>query len=199
VHVSTAALLAKEVRDGTSVGRTALRYMDPGLLVPDQLVVRLVTAELRRRDDARRVPGGFVLSGFPRTIRQAEALDALICTAPVGLVVGLRPSVAVEPGWLRRDRSPFERTRAQRALSLYRLLTEPALAWMARRHPFVSIDADAPRCATASASGVVSRPGASTAPALPAAGCTQDRARPRPGAVSAARTGAPDDGGPSPT
>jgi adenylate kinase len=69
--VSTGDILRDNVAKETELGRTAKEYMDAGDLVPDDVVISMVTERLRQRDCAN----GFVLDGFPRTVRQAEALD----------------------------------------------------------------------------------------------------------------------------
>ena len=71
-HISTGDLLRAAVKGGTELGIQAKKYMDAGELVPDQLVIDLVKERLAA-DDAQQ---GFILDGFPRTIPQAEALDA---------------------------------------------------------------------------------------------------------------------------
>jgi adenylate kinase len=70
--ISTGEMLRTNVTDGTELGLEAKRYMDAGDLVPDDLIVKMAAARLSQ-DDAR---DGFILDGFPRTIPQAEALDA---------------------------------------------------------------------------------------------------------------------------
>jgi adenylate kinase len=70
-HISTGDILRDNVARQTALGGKAKGYMDSGALVPDQLVVEMVSDRLSRGDCA----GGFVLDGFPRTIAQAEALE----------------------------------------------------------------------------------------------------------------------------
>ena len=70
-QISTGDLLRKHRKDGTPLGREAQGYMDSGKLVPDDLIIRMMDAELEG-------VSGAILDGFPRTIAQAEALDALI-------------------------------------------------------------------------------------------------------------------------
>jgi adenylate kinase len=69
-HVSTGDMLRQAADAGTPLGREARRYMEQGRLVPDDVMVALVEARLGEQDCA----SGFVLDGFPRTVRQAEAL-----------------------------------------------------------------------------------------------------------------------------
>ena len=72
VQISTGDLLREAVKQGTELGKEAKTYMDAGELVPDDLVIGLLKQRIER-DDCK---GGFILDGFPRTIPQAEALDA---------------------------------------------------------------------------------------------------------------------------
>lgn len=73
-QVATGDMLREAVAGGTSLGREAKRYMAQGALVPDEVVIGLVDERLSRPDAA----AGYVLDGFPRTVAQAEALDALL-------------------------------------------------------------------------------------------------------------------------
>ena len=69
-HISTGDILRAQVSEGTQLGREAKRYMDAGELVPDEVIVGMITERVAD-GDAR---DGFLLDGFPRTIDQAEAL-----------------------------------------------------------------------------------------------------------------------------
>lgn len=73
-HISTGDLLRAAVAAGTDLGRKAKGYMDDGGLVPDSLVIDLLTLALEQPSAA----AGFILDGFPRTLPQAEALDAAV-------------------------------------------------------------------------------------------------------------------------
>ena len=73
-HISTGDLLRAAVKAGTPLGKKAKGFMDAGGLVPDDLVIDLLREALET-PDARK---GFILDGFPRTIPQAEALDAAV-------------------------------------------------------------------------------------------------------------------------
>ncbi|MBM4231542.1 MAG: adenylate kinase [Gammaproteobacteria bacterium] len=73
-QISTGDLLRAHVRDGTELGRRAKSIMDAGQLVDDVTILGMVRERLGAADTA----GGFILDGFPRTIPQAEGLDALL-------------------------------------------------------------------------------------------------------------------------
>lgn len=73
-HISTGDIFRANIKNGTELGMKAKTYMDQGLLVPDELVVDLVVDRLAQEDCVN----GCVLDGFPRTIPQAESLDAAL-------------------------------------------------------------------------------------------------------------------------
>lgn len=69
-HISTGDIFRANIKNETELGKEAKKYMEQGLLVPDELVVDLVVDRLTE-DDTKE---GYILDGFPRTIPQAEAL-----------------------------------------------------------------------------------------------------------------------------
>lgn len=73
-HVSTGAMFREAVENGDSIGRKVKEYLDHGQLVPDEITV----AEMRRRLQRPDCAQGFVLDGFPRSLEQARALDAIL-------------------------------------------------------------------------------------------------------------------------
>ena len=73
-QISTGDILRKAVSDQTPLGKEAAQYIDRGALVPDDVIVKLVAERLKGRD----CEAGFILDGFPRTIPQAESLDAIL-------------------------------------------------------------------------------------------------------------------------
>ncbi len=73
-HISTGDIFRANVKEGTPLGKKAKEYMDSGLLVPDELVCDLVEDRLSKEDCAN----GYLLDGFPRTVFQAEKLDAFL-------------------------------------------------------------------------------------------------------------------------
>lgn len=70
-HISTGDIFRANIKNGTQLGMEAKKYMDQGLLVPDELTVKILLDRVAK-DDCQ---NGYVLDGFPRTIPQAEVLD----------------------------------------------------------------------------------------------------------------------------
>jgi adenylate kinase len=73
-QISTGEILRKAVEEQSPLGKKASQYLDRGKLVPDKVMVNLVTERLRR-DDCK---SGFILDGFPRTVVQADSLEETI-------------------------------------------------------------------------------------------------------------------------
>ena len=73
-QISTGDILRKAVTEKTPLGQEAAQYIDRGALVPDEVIVKLVAERLKGQDCEK----GFILDGFPRTIPQAESLDAIL-------------------------------------------------------------------------------------------------------------------------
>ena len=81
-HISTGDIVRDEIKAQTELGKTIKEYSDKGELVPDEIITRLLAKRLRKPDYER----GFILDGFPRTIKQAEALDKI---SKIDLVINL--------------------------------------------------------------------------------------------------------------
>lgn len=90
-HVSTGDMLRGEVKGGTPLGRRAQALMDQGELLPDELVMEMVTKRLSEPDCRAR---GFILDGCPRTTTQAEILDKLVQPDRLDLVLDLEVPTA---------------------------------------------------------------------------------------------------------
>ena len=71
-HISTGDIFRANIKNGTELGMEAKKYMDQGLLVPEELTVRILLDRVAQED----CKNGYVLDGFPRTIPQAEVLDS---------------------------------------------------------------------------------------------------------------------------
>ena len=73
-HISTGDMIREEIRKGSELGRRLKEYVERGLLVPDKIVTEMVRERLSREDCKR----GFILDGYPRTLKQAEELDRIV-------------------------------------------------------------------------------------------------------------------------
>lgn len=71
--ISTGNIIREALKSGTEMGKKAKSYMEEGKLVPDEVVIGIIQERLSKED----CQSGFILDGFPRTIPQAEALDAM--------------------------------------------------------------------------------------------------------------------------
>lgn len=89
-HLSTGDLLRSEICNQTSLGKEAQNFMDKGQLVPDHVVIGMISSALDENPDAK----GFLFDGFPRTAAQAEALDELLEArkAPIAVMLALEVS-----------------------------------------------------------------------------------------------------------
>jgi adenylate kinase len=115
--VSTGDMLRAARKAGTPLGREAESYMSQGKLVPDQVVIGLVAERISEPDAAK----GFILDGFPRTVRQAEALGSLLNDRGLKLDAVVELSV---PRELLTERATLRRT-DKRTGQIYHLKYSP--------------------------------------------------------------------------
>lgn len=89
-HLSTGDLLRNEISRQTPLGKEAQSFMDKGQLVPDEVVIGMISSALDENPAAK----GFLFDGFPRTAAQAEALDKLLDLkeAPIAAMLALEVS-----------------------------------------------------------------------------------------------------------
>jgi len=126
--IATGDLLADAVKGETELGRQAKEYMDSGSMVPDEIILSLVKEQLA----APEAKGGVVLDGFPRTVRQAQAVQSIL------VAQGKRVKAAVlldvpEEELVRRllakasgnERSDEDTEAIQRRLAAYRTSNAP--------------------------------------------------------------------------
>jgi adenylate kinase len=127
----------------TEVGRAAQDYMKKGELVPDRVVIEVAGERLRRPDASE----GFVLDGFPRTVAQAEALDALL--ARLGSKLELCLSLEVDEGalverLLKRaqieGRSDDNKEAIRNRMRVYRERTQPLIDYYRARGILAQVD-----------------------------------------------------------
>ncbi len=88
VHLSSGDILRRERAAGTELGKKAQSYMDAGALVPDDLIVEMMSKAIQE------AKAGYVLDGFPRTVNQAEVLDKSLAAQKTGIdmVIDLKVS-----------------------------------------------------------------------------------------------------------
>jgi adenylate kinase len=149
VQLSTGEMLRAAVAAQTPVGIKAQHIMASGGLVPDEIVVGIISDRLDQPDAVK----GFILDGFPRTVPQAEALDALLKKKHIKLdaVIELRVN---ESALLQRveTRVAEMRTRGEEVriddtpevltqrLTNYRALTEPLIHYYSERRKLLTVD-----------------------------------------------------------
>jgi adenylate kinase len=145
--VATGDIFRANVASGTELGRAAQEYMDRGDLVPDEVVIAMVTERLAEGD----CEGGFVLDGFPRTVNQAEALDRRLA----GLGAPLHAVLCIEAGeeeLLRRlagraaaqHRADDAEQTIRHRLEVFAIKTRPLIDYYAHRGLLVNVDAIGP-------------------------------------------------------
>src|SRR5216684_308165 len=149
IQLSTGEMLRAAVAAQTPVGLKAKDIMASGALVPDEIVVGIISDRLDQPDAAK----GFILDGFPRTVPQAEALDELLKRKHMRLdaVVELRVN---ESALLQRVETRVAEMRARgeevriddtqevltKRLASYRQLTEPLIHYYSERRKLLTVD-----------------------------------------------------------
>ena len=96
-QISTGDILREHVQEGSRLGIEARTYMDRGEYVPDALVVRMVEERLGESDASK----GFILDGFPRTVRQAQALEVALAEMGTPLTAVVKFTIS-DPTAIRR-------------------------------------------------------------------------------------------------
>lgn len=138
-HLSTGDML-RAARDAkTEVGNEADKFMSGGQLVPDELIVRIVKERLGQSDCEK----GYLLDGFPRTIAQAEALDAMLESQnrPLDVVLELKvPEDELFERLAGRGRADDTPDVIRQRLVAYREQTEPLLEYYTKKNLLKSVD-----------------------------------------------------------
>ena len=135
-HISTGDILRGEIKAGSELGKAAKGYIDAGQLVPDGLIIDMIEKVLGERKPKK----GIILEGFPRTVAQAEALDALF--AKLGTRVHAVLDLQVEEAELidrllkrgqESGRSDDNLETIQKRLGVYHAQTAPIAAHYAQQ------------------------------------------------------------------
>lgn len=139
IHLSTGEMLRRACADQTPLGKQADRYMDSGELVPDELMLNLVTDRLTEEDCQR----GYLLDGFPRTLGQAEALDQILESrgTPLDLVLELTADAdELIRRLAARGRKDDQPDIVRRRLEEYERQTAPLSDYYSRRSLLRTVD-----------------------------------------------------------
>jgi len=144
-HIASGDILRAAIASGTELGRQAEPLLNAGQLVPDEVIIGLIHDRLAQEDTQR----GFVLDGFPRTVPQAEALDAMLEQIDRPLSVVFELQVPDKISTARLSRRAEEEGRAddtpeaiRTRLQLYYEQTAPLVEYYRARGNLVGIPAD---------------------------------------------------------
>lgn len=139
--ISTGDMLRKAVQDGTRTGLLVREMLQRGTLVGDDLIISIVAERLEQPDTAN----GFVLDGFPRTIPQAAALDALVADrGGVRVIALVVHSDEVVRRLAVRGREDDDAYVIKERLAVYARETEPVLEYYRRRRVVTILDGNRP-------------------------------------------------------
>jgi adenylate kinase len=144
-HIATGDMLREAMEAGTPLGREVKPIYDAGDLIPDELMIGLIRERLSAPDTG----AGFILDGFPRTVRQAEALAGMLAEIDRELAVVLRFELPEEVAVERLVGRAREQGRAddtpdviRHRLEVFRSKTEPVVRYYRDTGLLVDIDAD---------------------------------------------------------
>jgi adenylate kinase len=138
-HLSSGDMLRAAVAAKTPLGMEAERYMSAGQLVPDALIIAIIEKRLQEADCRK----GYLLDGFPRTIGQAEALDAALARQgpPLDVVIELHvPQEELFQRLAGRGRADDKPEVIRQRLVAYQGQTEPLLTYYGNTGLLLSID-----------------------------------------------------------
>lgn len=137
-HISTGEILRNEVAQGTPLGIQAKSYQEKGELVPDQLILDMVSHRLSEPD----TESGWILDGFPRNVTQAKFLDDLLekLQQKYDRVINLEvPDEIIIERLLGRGRPDDTEEIIRRRLEVYREQTAPLIDYYSKHHQLVSV------------------------------------------------------------
>lgn len=140
-HLSTGNIFRSAISNQTPLGVKVKSILDAGILVPDQVVVELVAEEIKKPEYHK----GIILDGFPRTVSQAEAYDALLeqrgesVSALIALTV---PDQTLIERILSRGegRSDDTEEKIEKRLDVYRSETEPVIGYYRKKQVVFEVD-----------------------------------------------------------
>lgn len=148
VHLSTGDIFRFNIKNDTELGRLAKTFMDKGDLVPDAVTIQMLQSEVDKNPQA----AGFLFDGFPRTIAQAEALDAFLATkqeeitATVALEADDNILVArlLERGKTSGRPDDQDEEKIRNRYDEYNQKTAPLMHYYTAQHKFYAVDGIGP-------------------------------------------------------
>jgi adenylate kinase len=143
-HLSTGDVFRFNIKNETELGKLAKTYMDKGDLVPDEVTIKMLQNEV----DKNKNSAGFLFDGFPRTIAQAEALDAFLATkneevtATIALEADDNILVArlLERGKTSGRPDDQDEEKIRNRYDEYNLKTAPLMAYYAKQNKYHAVD-----------------------------------------------------------
>lgn len=144
VHLSTGDMLRSEIAAGTPLGIQARQKMDKGELVPDEIVIDIIEHKL----EAGRGAKGFIFDGFPRTVKQASALDELLervstpVTAMLSLEVDNKELIMrlLSRGKVSGRADDQDKSIIENRISVYHEKTAPLIEYYKQQNKYFGID-----------------------------------------------------------
>ncbi|MFW5793030.1 MAG: adenylate kinase [Bacteroidota bacterium] len=143
VHLSTGDILRQEIEEQTAVGKEAKKFIDDGLLVPDEIVLKI----LYHKASDNALAEGFVFDGFPRTIVQAEILDKMLEKRKMPIDVVISVEVKEEELFKRMmgraedsGRSDDNEETIKKRIEVYKNQTYPLIDYYRRQGKLVAVN-----------------------------------------------------------
>ena len=144
IHISTGDLFRNNISNNTELGLLAKSYMDKGDLVPDEVTIKMLEAEVNNHPNAK----GFIFDGFPRTTVQAEILDQFLTT--LNLSISMTIALEVDE-YLLIDRlikrgkdsgrsDDQDRSKIQNRFDEYNMKTSPLINYYKNQNKFFDVD-----------------------------------------------------------
>ena len=144
VHISTGDLFRNNISNNTDLGLLAKSYMDKGDLVPDEVTIKMLEAEVNKHPNAN----GFIFDGFPRTTIQAEILDQFLSTLKLSISMTIALEVdenllierLISRGKDSGRSDDQDRTKIQNRFDEYNKKTSPLINYYKNQNKFFDID-----------------------------------------------------------
>lgn len=144
IHISTGDLFRNNISNNTELGLLAKSYMDKGDLVPDEVTIKMLEAEVNNHPNAK----GFIFDGFPRTTVQAEILDQFLTTLKLSISMTIALDVdenllidrLIKRGKDSGRSDDQDRSKIQNRFDEYNKKTSPLINYYKNQNKFFDVD-----------------------------------------------------------